>query len=270
MAKKKKPIGPKTRPTGHPPKGAQRPPPAPTQVTEQTVKAWRVKVVYMQERGRWETLKLGEVVEYQPPAKYDGKAPVTLDKEVVLEAGKSSLWQKIVDWCRSRKIGPESYIRYCFQALPLTYTSAPEPDQLLSDKYLKKWKKGREKRRIDVKLQLDLQKEKARREMTLRQLVYEQPAERAQIGVIAGGGDLGLSPLFCYCLAVSIGTPKMRKIAQRLKAEAILQFESSRKLYKELWAEFLPKGFARESRELYPYLLAKLWTARKKPKPSED
>ena len=269
MAKKKKPIGPKTRPTGHPPKGAQRPPPTPPPVTEQTVKAWRVKVVYMQERGRWETLRLGGVVEYRPPREYDGRAAATVDGETELERAKSSVWQKIVDWCRARKIAPEAYVRYCFQALPLSLTTAPEPHQLLTANYLTKWKKGRHRRRIDVKLQLEVQKEKARREMTLRQLVYGQPAEKAQIGVIAGGGDMGLSPLFCYCLAVSIGTKKMRKIAQRLKAEAVLQFESSRKLYKELWAEFLPEGFAAESRELYPYLLAKLWTARKKPKPPE-
>lgn len=270
MAKKrKKPIGPKTRPTGHPPKGARRPPPSARPVSVQTVKAWRVKVVYMQERGRWETLKSGHVVEYVPPAKYDGRAAITVDGEYEVERLKSSTWQRIVDWCKARKIPPEAYVRYCFKALPIHHTTAPEPAQLLSEKYLAKWEKGREKRRTDVRLQLEIQKEKARREMTVRQLVYEQPAERAQIGVVGGGGGLGLSPLFCYCLAVSIGTPKMRKIARRLKAAAVLQFESSRKLYKELWAEFLPEGFARESRELYPYMLAKLWTEREKPKPSD-
>lgn len=267
---KKKPIGPKTRPTGHPPSGARRPPPSARPVSEQTVKAWRVKVVYMQERGRWETLKAGELVEYRPPRKYDGRAAVTIDGEHEEEKAKSSVWQKLVDWCKKKKIGPESYIRYAFQSVPLTYTSAPEPDQLMGDKYLKRWKKGKEKRRNDVRLQLEIQRETARRHITVRQMVYEQPAEKAQIAVIAGGGDLGLSPLFCYCLATSIGTKKMRRIAQRLKAEAVLQFESSRKLYKELWAEFLPEGFARESRELYPYLLAKLWTDRNRDKPSDD
>lgn len=268
MAKKKR-KAPKTLPTGFVPPGTKRFVPTFVVVAEtsaESLKAWRVKNVYMQERGRFESTRAGRYVQYVPPGKYDGRAAVTVEGEYELEKMKASAWQAIVDWCKGRKVNPEAYVRQCFATIPLAQTRAPEPGQLLGDAYWGRWQATKDKRREEIRVALKIQKDTARRHLTVRQQLYGQTAEFAQICVFSDGRALGLSPLFCYCLATSIGTKKLLRIAGRLKAEAVLQFETSRALYKKFWADVLPGGFARESKDLYPYLLAKLWAARKKAK----
>jgi len=263
--KKKKP---KTRPTGFVPKDAKRAPPIEdTAIDLQTVKAWRVKVVYMQERGRWESLKAGHFVSYTPPSSYDGRAAVTIDGDeseaAEVQKAKSSVWQRTVDWCEARDIHPEEYVRQCFHLLTLGRTFAPEPHQLLGDVYLKHWTETQGKRADSIKLALQMERNTASQHFALRHKVYSDKEEVAQIAVIADGSTLGLSPLFRFCLASGGSTPRVRRLAQRLFVEAVLQFESSRRLYKRYWADILPPGFSKSSRDAYPQLLRELWIARK-------
>jgi hypothetical protein len=268
MAKKKKPT---TKPTGFVPPTAKRVSEVVKAGTDhgETLKAWRVKAIYVQERSRFETMKAGESVPYVPPRVYDGRAAITVEGELELEKMRASVWQQLVDWCKARKINPEAYVRECFNNIPFAHKTAPEPRQLMGDKFLERWKKSKPKRRQEIKLSLQIQRDTARRNLVVRQKVLGEAAEFAQIGVFADGRALGLSPLFCYCLATSIGTRKLRRVATRLKAEAVLQFETARGLYKRYWAELLPEGFAAESKAIYPYLLAKLWVRQKKRKTSD-
>lgn len=258
---------PKTKPTGHVSSTAKRGPgpdakdDSPEAV--QSVKAWRTKVAYMQERGRWETMKAGKVVQYQPPGSYDGKRAIVDEENNVLEKAQEPIWDKLVAWCEKRDIPPEEYVRQCFKLLKMSRHNAPEPKQLMGDVYLDKWNETKDKREEEVKLELRIQREIALRHLTVHMKVYERSSEVAQITVIAEGESLGLSPLFRYCLAVAGDTKDIRRMARRLLAEAVLQFESSRKLYKRHWKDVLPEGFSKQSKELYPYLLQKLWTSRK-------
>lgn len=267
MSDKPKRFVPKTKPTGRVP-GDAAPAEGPGkaeagQETVQSVKAWRTKVAYMQERGRWETMKAGKVVQYQPPGSYDGRGAVTDEDNNVIEKAREPIWDKLVAWCEKRDIPPEEYVRQCFKLLKMSRSNAPEPKQLMGDVYLDKWEETKDKREDEVKLELRIQKEIALRHLTVHMKVYERSSEVAQITVIAEGATLGLSPLFRYCLAVAGDTKDIRRMAKRLLAEAVLQFESSRKLYKRHWKEVLPEGFSQQSKELYPYLLQKLWTSRK-------
>lgn len=265
----KKRFTPKTKPTGFVPPGA-RAGPSPAEaaarpaVPPQTLVAWRAMVVYMQERGRWECFKQGRDVRYVPPNGYGGKAAVTTEDGVELEKAVGPVWQKLVDWCAERKIPPETYIRHCFAGLPLADRKCgPEPKELMGEKFRLKWVEGRQKRREEVRLALQIQIDNAARATAYERAAHDRPPELADLSVLSDGARLGLSPLFCYCLAVRLGTKDMRALARRLEARAILQFETNRVLYKELWAEWLPDGFAKLSRDVYPYLLAKLWAARK-------
>lgn len=270
MKPPKKKFGPKTRPTGKPPAGAVRGPASP-EVPAETVRSWRVKVVYTQERGRWESVHAGHPIRYKPPAVYDGRAAVRVDDSEAadIEKARSSVWTRIVAWCDARNIPPEAYVRQCFANIPLKLENPPEPAQLLGEKYLAVWKKTRGKRREIITQALVTQKQTAARHMTIQQSVYGETAEFAQLYVLYEGASLALSPLFRYCLAVGIGGKDMRRLARRLEAEAILQFETSRVLYKNCWADVLPKGFAKLSATVYPYLLAKLWAERRKAEPAE-
>jgi len=262
------PPAPKSRPTGRPPPGAWRVPPGESPVAPprprrlEPLAAWRVKAVYTQERSRWETLKAGEPVRYRPPAAYDGRPAVTVEGELELERLRSSVWQRVVDWCAARRVPAEAYVRYCFRCVPLRWSKAPEPAQLLTDRWLARWQEGKHRRREEARLELEIQKRTARTQLLVRQKVHGQTPERATLWVCVNGGALGLSPLFCYCLALAVGGAELRRVARELRPRAVLQFEAARPAYRKAWASVLPAGFARESRRLYPHLLAALWASR--------
>lgn len=213
-----------------------------------------VRACYTIERSRWESLKEGKQVNYTPPQRYDGMRAVTVENELELEPARSSVWQKVIDWCGSREIDPAEYIRICFTHLPMINT-APEPQQLLGAKYESRWHETWEHMEEQLALDLKLQKQIARTNIIVQQTVSGETPEDAQLLVITDG-DLSLSPLFRYCLATSINTKKMREVATIFQAEAVLQFECYRRLYKRLWKEILPEGFSKMSRRLYPHALA--------------
>jgi hypothetical protein len=218
----------------------------------------------MQERGRWETLRAGKVVVYRPPKSYDGQQAVTIEDELEVVKAKPSVWVRIVEWCEARKLNPEQYIRQCFKLQGMQKRNAPEPGQLLGDTYYNKWKETRGSRAAEIKLDLAQERGIAIRHLNLRKHCYQDSDEAAQLEVIVDGDDLGLSPLFRYCLAVSTSSKNAKKLARRLIAEAVLQFECERRLYKLHWAEVLPKGFSKLSARLYPCLLGKLWEQQKR------
>jgi hypothetical protein len=265
-----KKFKPKTQPTGFPAdaskvvkkKAAFSGPPV------SVVRAWLVKVCYTQERGRWESFKSGKLVIYKPPRSYDGRSAVTLDGEVEIEIAKSSVWQRIVDWCDARKIQPEEYVRSAFVDLEMLL-AAPEPNQLMSQRYMAKWEKISDGMVERLRVSLISQKSIARRHIIVNQSFHGDTPEFAQRLVLTDS-SLDLSPLFRYCLAVSIGTKPMRKIARKFQAEAVLQFECHRTLYKTVWASVLPEGFSAMSKRLYPLVLAKLGYGMKPSEPSDE
>ena len=256
---KDKKFKPKTQPTGFgPPKGKIVKKPADTDEkkweTFTSSLAYRVKVAYTQERSRWESLKSGETVEYRPPKRWEGLQPQLIDDEVVVEAGKGSTWQQVVDWCQKRDINPIQYVRIVFTDLPMK-EKAPEPNQLWGPQYERKWKKLYPKMEERLKLALEVQRNTARDEYLTRVNLYEDTPDEAALYVAT---SIDLSPLFRYCFAVSIGSKKMLRVARKYLAEAVLQFECYRDLYKKAWAGSLPKGFSKLSKELYPSVLAEM------------
>ncbi len=262
------PKRPKTTPTGFPKDRSKVVKVVvPTEAVIDRVKTWRVKTCYTVERQRWERLKTGDKVKYVPPRKYDGVKAITIEGTEV-EPSKASVWWKIIVWCQARYIPPEEYVRVCFHGMP-NGDCAPEPAQLLGPKYEAKWKKLWSKKEEMLRVSLQWQKDTAKTRIVVRQKLYKQEPE-ASFKHVLTDGNVDLSPLFRYCLAKSIGGPVMRKVAQTFKAEAILQFECYRKLYKKVWAAELPKGFSAMSKRVYPLVLAKLGLGMKSDKPSDS
>ena len=262
---------PKTTPTGFNPTNKSKVVKIPT-VTgppAHAVRAWLVKVAYVQERSRWESFKDGATVTYRPPRSYDGKKPVTIDGEVEMAPGKDSVWQRIVDWCDNRGIPPEQYIRAVFSDLPIDRKCAPDPPQILGPVYEDKWKKVSAKVPDRLAAALASEKALARTHLIVNQSLHGDTAEFAQRLVLADG-NLDLSPLFRYCLAMSIGTKVMRKLARKFQAEAVLQFECYPQHYEKVWAKMLPDGFSAMAKRLYPAVLAKLGHGMKPDDPADD
>lgn len=266
----KKKFKPKTTPTGFQPADKSKVGKKPvTGPRVSTVKAWLVKVTYIQERSRWESFKQGETVTYRPPRSYDGKKAVTYDDELEVESAKNSVWQKIVEWCEKRKIQPEEYVRSAFTDLPVYRQTAPEPNQIMGAKYESKWKEVSVKMEERLAASLAAEKALALRHVVVNQSLYGDTAEFAQHCVLTDG-NIDLSPLFRYCLAISIGGKLMRKIARKFQAEAVLQFECYRRQYKKTWADVLPEGFSAMSKRLYPAVLAKLGHGMKPDDPADE
>lgn len=255
---------PKTKPTGFVPPGARRSPPpeefAAAEPNPDDVRVWRLKVAYRQERSRWETLKQGKTVTYKPAKLFDGRGALAVDgdKTAVVESAKDSVWRKILQWCDAMEVNPEEYVRICFQNLPLDITHPPEPSHLPSRKFADKWEDLYADMEDRIKNTFELEKKTAITKITVAQKVHGDSPEESQVRTLTSS-VVPLGPLFRYCLATSIGTPRMRKVADVFHAEAILQFECFRTFYRRVYGEWLPQGFSKESRELYPRLLGMLW-----------
>lgn len=252
-----KPKRPKSRPTGFPvdPKKVVKVP-ASEIIDVDRILVWRVKTCYTQERSRWETLRSGTTVEYRPPRSYSGMAPVTIDGEAELVPGKKSVWQNLVNWCRQNNANPEEYIRVAFSSLPMTI-SAPEPHQLMTPKYLKKWKEVSGTIVETLGRKLLAEKRIASTHFTLRRQMYKEPHAFA-LRCVLTNADLELSPLFRYCVAIDTNTQETAVISRRFFAEAVLQFECYRDAYTVAWSAALPDGFAKMSGRAYPLVLSRL------------
>ncbi len=256
---------PKTRPTGLPPNAAKRSGTPPVgednddnEPDETTVEGRKLRQVYTLARMRWESMRSGRSTKYVPAAAYNGRSARKIDGDYTVEKKVPSEWNKLAKWFDEEGIDGAEYIRFVFSSLPHD-NSPPEPRQLKSAKYADEWDKVKDKLVEEMQIELKLQRDVAIGELVIRQKVYEESyLLAAQMTV--GSGDLELSPLFRYCLACQIafetGSKKLLRMADKLEAEAVWQFEQHRALYKKVWQDILPKGFAKRSREVYPTLLA--------------
>lgn len=220
------------------------------------IAAWRVKSCYIQERSRWETFKAGHTVMYKPPKSYDGLRAITVDGEVELQRSKSSVWFKLVNWCQHNDANPEEYVRVAFSSLPMS-VSAPEPIQLMSNKYLEKWKSVSVTIPEVLTRKLQAEQRIASTHFVYRRTIYKEKHQFA-LRCVLTNADLELSPLFRYCVAVDTNTPDMQPIILKFFAEAVLQFECYREAYTSAWASVLPPKFSNQSKLAYPIVLSRI------------
>lgn len=240
MAKR---IGPKSKPTGFVPSGAKRgPSKAASKQAYFSPEELAVRDAYCVQRSRWESIRERAVIVYKPPESYDGRPPITVDGELVLDKAKPSIWRKLADWFAERQINPDVYMRVQFASLPQDARRVPEPAQIISDRYLQVWSVGKDDIANRVRLALRNEKGIADDKITSFQSKYGFKAEDAYAGTLTLA-TLGLSPLFRYCLARSIRGERFKKIARRWRRMAVLQYMAERHFYLELWASILPKGF---------------------------
>lgn len=247
---------PSTKPTGFVPAEAKKPPPSDEKANLLTTRLWYIRSCYKQERTRWEAMKEGKPVEYKIPRAYDGRPGVSVEGEHTLVKAAPSQWSLLQKWCDEYGIVPESFIRIAFRALPVS-GHAPEPAQLRSQKFLAKWRDLIEELPEELGTALTNEKRIAANEIAVRQRIQGDTYEYACVQTLTAS-HLAMSPLFRYCLAHNINTKKTRKVAGKLEAQAILQFECYPTLYAKAWAAVLPDGFAERAKELYPYILTRL------------
>lgn len=245
---------PNSRPTGRPPGGARRREPDEKEVLKDGLAA-AVKLVYVRARSRWMSRTADAPVEYRPPRSYEGRAAVSIDGAAEVQKASPSEWASLAEWLTRHRLPPVGYITLAFELLPHD-VFAPEPRQLKSDKYLKLWADNAPLVENRLRVQLARERREAEAQLTLQESGYGRTRDQA-VRYVMAAGDMALSPLFRYCLAVVIDSEVSRKCAERWEARAVLQFEQHRAEYLATWDAVLPEGFAERSRKIYPHLLAK-------------
>jgi len=199
---------------------------------------------------------------YTPPKGYMGKpathfadAPV---KSKPITAAKKSPWVGIRDWCKDAEIDPLTYIAFQFDMQTNT-ARPPEPLQLLSDKRADLWRDGAPARAERLAVAWRVQTELANTEISVGLLYWTNLSKWDVYANVILGHALALTPLYRYCLAVSIakdGGIRFRPIARHYRDDAMRQFRPYADLYVKTWGSFLPTGFEQDAREAYFDLVA--------------
>ncbi|QDU20984.1 hypothetical protein [Urbifossiella limnaea] len=169
-----------------------------------------------------------------------------------------SVWRKLRSAAGARGLDPARYVRWCLDAPQVGYPpKVPEPNRLLEARRLDLYEGTLPTVRLEIAGQFRREKETARRNLTVRQQAHGQKPEFAQINVVADGGHLDLSPLFCYVLARDIGTNKLLRIARRLEGDALFQFGRDAEENAAVYGVdgHLPDGFTTRAAEFYASLI---------------
>lgn len=216
-----------------------------------------VKTCYEWERSRWESRKEGKHLSFEAPAVYSGAPAKTIEGQTVVQARKSSEWEAILRYCKDNGIEePAAYIRMAFDHTPVDRKMAPQPKDLRADKYLAIWRKYYPKLLEHMETKLDIERRAGSAAIASHQIVGTRRDD--SYAIVLMNRHVAMSPLMRYCLAISIGGMRFRRIARRFEPEAILQFMRYRTQYMKVWRDVLPKGFEARAVSIYPHLLQAL------------
>lgn len=217
-----------------------------------------VKQCYEWERSRWESRREGRVLTYEAPADFSGAAAKKVEGKLTVQNAKKSEWKLTIAWCEQHGIHePEAFIRMAFDHTPSDRRTAPEPRDLRSDKYLLIWQKYYPKLLENMTTKLEIEKRAATAAIASHQIVGT--SRDNSYAIVLMNRHVAISPLMRYCLAISIGGMRFRRIAARFEPEAILQFMRYRTQYKKVWKDVLPKGFVARAERIYPHLIKHLF-----------
>lgn len=209
-----------------------------------------VRLIYIRERTAYESTVLQKPYPYKPPALYDeGRAAVTTDSGVLLDPAVKSVWPKLAKFFYDNEIDPVAYIATQFLEAFSAVRRPPEPQALRGQKAQLLWKKALKFKEEEIRIALTVEKNIARSKIAYHQIGGDS-RDRACAMTLCDT-TLELSPLFRYCLALSLGGLRFERIAKRFETEACIQYYRYRVYYDRYWRGMLPADFTQLSREIY-------------------
>lgn len=176
----------------------------------------RLQLVYQFERGRHDHV-VGTWRGYTLPA-YWAASPV---------------WDKLLRYCRHRRINPDRYIQWATSIPQARLGPAPEPNQLLEAMRMDAY--ADDLARVRDRLRVDLVVEKNQLQCALG---AERGIGASEVDVRARAltsGQFGLSPLIRYSLAMNIDSPRFERIADIFEQPALLQYGRAPDDYDAVW-----------------------------------
>lgn len=200
-----------------------------------------VRTAYIAARTRYEQACKGMIGIYVPSLGMDGRSAKYRGDKIIEKAVPSD-WQRIADLCIAEKINPRSYISTIFASLDPAKKTVPNPNYFCGEKALDTWRQSRRGQERAIELSLRSETEAAANKMGFY-LSMGFTKRRAYRTTLLDD-SLGLSPLFRYCVAVSL---KYDDIADHFYTAAMTQFAEFDKYYRKFWAEMLPAGFAKRA-----------------------
>lgn len=215
--------------------------------------AKEIRSLYIGRRRAYEQATTGRESQYLPGEHWDGG---------VNRQGhnRSSIWLKIAVFCVEHGLDHLDYVQQVFIDPPCR--RAPQPNQLLSQRILGsyRWDKcgDNEAARLEYirnafeeeKLRLD---ERLFEWVDIVESITEQKFNKREVQrAILGDDNLGLTPLFRFCLAIQ---QQQDDIAEYYYGAAILQYLRFPDEYQVIWGDLLPAWFHKPACSLRRKLL---------------
>ena len=129
------------------------------------------------------------------------------------------VWKKLRSSTKAQDIDPVRYIRWSFEIPQTGYPpNMPEPNSLLERQRMVLFKNELPSIQGKIAFQFSLELRNATTELVVGHSLGSQSPEAVEIGMLAGGTRLGLSPLFCYMLARHKKTKRFRRLGRAFRA----------------------------------------------------
>jgi hypothetical protein len=203
--------------------------------------AERLKAAYTNAYRALQEALLGRKSFYKPSPMFDGH-PGSLE-----ESPRESVWLKAARALRRLGYDPEAYVRAQFDVY--SKNGPPRPDQLTSPSSVRLYEhrcRGEEvvaRERFSLGSQVEVAKQR------IEALVAGGYAPEDAWYEVLLDPDVDLSPLFRYCLAVSISRKadaedeRFAELSAELKPAAVAQYTTYQEAFDAEWVKFLPRGF---------------------------
>jgi hypothetical protein len=213
----------------------------------------KFKNTYVFERGVLERFRSGEDVIYKPAPSLDGKSQWDTPEE---KTNIVSVWEnsyrkldKVQDY-----VDPSHYVRILFYVLRGSSIAIPTVAQLATPKMLELIGEFIQDRRLDIRQQFVSESQRAQSSIRIKQKGSGYPLGLSVYYAIVDT-RLGLSPLFCYCLAVetakqlrAVGVEvenceKLDRLAKQFELYAVMDYTLFPDDYDEVWGSVIPANF---------------------------
>jgi hypothetical protein len=203
--------------------------------------AKEIRWQYIERRRAYETIINRKESRYEPGVYWDGG-------ETSKGHRRSSIWKRIAKFCLRNKVDHFDYVQHIFTS-PAAYR-APQPNQLLGDNYLRSFQKaccgvGNRSRLRHIREAYEWQLSRLQEKIYDWEDVVEHDTERTYSAAsiqraILGDNELGLTPLFRFCLAMKQG---LEDVADYYYGSAILQYLRFPREYRKVWGDMIPPWF---------------------------
>ena len=208
----------------------------------------QIRDAYVRERSAYESARAGVPVQWQVPARWDGKPMQVLDTGEPAEGGKAigPTWPKIARCLLTHRIAAVHYVRWAFMSRLLS--AAPEPNHLHSDKFVNTYVATRNPAQERAQHEVLFQSQRTRAATDIGYRVSMGYSERDAYLMAATDVANELTPLFRYCLAAIC---KHEGLMADYFPDAAIQFCRAQSDYLAVWGRYLPAGFGESAARFY-------------------